>query len=61
MSGYLYVMHQKHDFAKKYTCNGILITSKKMEKGTFFPQYYLFQSYLFSMGKNVMLTNEDQF
>jgi len=47
MSGYLYVMHQKHNFSKKYTFNSILITLKTWKKAHFFPSISFFKAIFF--------------
>lgn len=62
MCGYLHVMHQKHDFARKYTFKSIFITWEKLKKAHFFPKIsFVKANFFFSMGKNVMLKNEDRF
>lgn len=57
---YLRVMHQKHNFAKKY--NLIAFWSLwKNGKRHIFSTILAFLKPFFSMGKNVMLKNEHQF
>ena len=47
MSGYLYVIYKKHNFAKKYTFDSILMALKTWEKAQFPPNISFSNSVFF--------------